>query len=104
MRKLLIFLVLLAYTTAPLHAQEVTVDDAIVQDSELADSEDDASAYYGSARAAHWSAYVPIGVLIVAAIFMGFADKDHSHPNKNDSFYHGCTLGTPPSLSSELGG
>jgi len=34
------------------------------------------SAYVESSHAAHWSVYIPIAILVGAAIWFGFADKD----------------------------
>lgn len=102
MKKLIILCMIVTYATSPIYSQE-TIENGVCIECPETDTEE-ASAYYGATRAAHWSAYVPISALIVAAICLGFADRNHKNPCKNDSFYHGNTIGTPPSLSSELGG
>lgn len=47
------------------------------------------SAYQQSSRTAHWSAYVPITTLVVAAIFLGIADNKHSTPYNSSDPYNG---------------
>lgn len=75
----------------PLHCQEACEDY----------SSCDSSAYYDCGRAAHWSAYVPIAALLVAAIWLGFADNKHTRASCSCSssstccFTHSC-----PSFSS----
>lgn len=45
------------------------------------------SAYMDSCQSAHWSAYVPLTILVVAAIFFGIADKSHSESSSSYSGY-----------------
>ena len=47
--------------------------------------EPDGSAYMQGARTAHWSAYVPLTILVGAAIWFGIADRHHSHHHSNNS-------------------
>lgn len=51
------------------------------QDQNPYNQGDDAysSAYMQSSHAAHWSAYVPITILVVAAIYLGMADQSHDY-------------------------
>ncbi len=42
-----------------------------------ANQEECGDAYAENGRTAHWSAYIPITLMIAAAIFFGFADKKH---------------------------
>lgn len=45
----------------------------------------DSSAYSESCYQAHWSAYVPIAILVAAAIFWGIADTKDSDYRSSDS-------------------
>lgn len=44
------------------------------------------SAYMQSYQTAHWSAYVPIGIMVAAAIWFGIADRKHDDAS-SDSRY-----------------
>ena len=44
------------------------------------------AAYTQSHQAAHWSAYIPIGIMVAAAIWFGVADQQ---PNNSDSSFSG---------------
>lgn len=72
---------LLALATPSIQAQP-----AYVQDDETC-----CSAYNNSCHAAHWSAYVPIGLIVAAAIVFAIADQNH----KEESTYSqsGTTTG-----------
>ena len=52
------------------------------QSLEYQNDEDYGSAYTESSHSAHWSAYVPIGVMVVAAIWFGIADQKHNNISK----------------------
>lgn len=55
-----------------------------IQAQDSYDQEDEAagSAYVQSSQSAHWSVYVPITILVVAAIWFGVSDKDHNDHSK----------------------
>lgn len=50
--------------------------------------EDDCEAYFDASRCAHWSAYVPVAILVGAAIWLGYKDKTSS----TDSGHYGSIL------------
>ena len=60
------FLVLLTLSNASLFSQDLSSYEAEEQ-----------GAYLASQQAAHWSAYVPIVVIVGATIFFGVADQSH---------------------------
>ncbi|MBA3720973.1 MAG: hypothetical protein H0W88_01060 [Parachlamydiaceae bacterium] len=101
--KLALLTMLMAILTTPLRGQEPiegsVADGTPVQEAYVDDQS--SPAYYGGARAAHWSAYVPIGVLIGAAIFLGFADKSHSGSSSSSSC-HNSHSGSCSSNSSSF--
>ncbi len=89
LRKLLLFTLFFAFITS-LQAQDCNPDDENYSD-----------AYMESRNAAHWSAYVPITILVVAAIYLGFADNDHRGNNCSDTYDDGLgSLGTRGSYYS----
>ncbi len=45
------------------------------------------SAYEDSSRTAHWSAYVPIGIMVAAAIWFGVADTSNSDDSSSYGYY-----------------
>lgn len=49
------------------------------------DEENYSSAYMQSSQTAHWSVYIPIAILVVAAIYLGIADKSSDHSSYSDS-------------------
>lgn len=54
------------------------------------DSEPAGIAYEQSYYTAHWSAYVPIALLVLAGIAFGIADQNHSSTHSSDySKYNG---------------
>lgn len=74
-RIFVIFTMLLTLTTTSIQCQP-------------ADFQEDGnygSAYLESNQAAHWSAYVPIGIMVVAAIWFGVADRHHEHESSSSS-------------------
>ena len=82
LRKLLLFTLLFAFITS-LQAQDYNPD-----------NENYSDAYMQSRNAAHWSAYAPITILVIAAIYLGFADNDHKG-NYGDTYDDGLgSLGT----------
>lgn len=99
MRKLCILTLattLMVTLVQPMHSQEPYYEEAPTYAPQDAYYED-SSAYYGGARAAHWSAYVPIGALIAAAIWMGVADTHHANDGSSYSghsrSYHSHSAG-----------
>ena len=73
-RKITTLTLLLAVATCSVQGQESTADCCEAQAS-CAES-----GYMESVHAAHWSIYIPIGVYVAAAIFLGIADTESS-PN-----------------------
>lgn len=57
-----------------------------IQGESLNDEEDErcGAAYVESSQTAHWSVYIPITILVVAAILFGVADRDHKSHNSSD--------------------
>ena len=78
-RKLWIAALLVALTISTLYGEAHCYEEN--------DIDPDNCAYMQSSHAAHWSAYVPIAVLIAAGICWSTADKKHScsgsHCNSN---------------------
>lgn len=75
LRKLMLLTLLFALATTSIQAQEESYSPNLYETPD----ENYGNAYQQSSRAAHWSAYVPLTVLIVAAIFFGLADRNHHH-------------------------
>lgn len=75
-KKLTVFTTLCALIAGSLHSQEVDSGRGYYPDASESTFND--SAYADSVYSAHWSAYVPITVLIAAALFFGAADKNRS--------------------------
>lgn len=75
--KFVIFTLLFALFTTSLQGQN---------DFDL--DEDSGSAYTQGSQTAHWSVYIPIAILIGAAIWFGVSDKNHdtsSYSNSQDA-------------------
>lgn len=72
LRKLVTLTLLFALMATSLQGQD--------PDTGMNDNSDEntASAYQESVHAAHWSIYIPIGIYVAAAIFLGIADTKHS--------------------------
>lgn len=47
--------------------------------------EDFSPAYMESTQTTHWSAYIPIGVLVAAAIYFGVADQNDTYSSSSNS-------------------
>jgi hypothetical protein len=47
------------------------------------EEENYSSAYQQSSHTAHWSAYIPLTIIVVAAIYLGIADKNSSSSYSN---------------------
>lgn len=73
--KWVVFTLLFTLLTTSIQAQ-----DSYDQENEAA-----GSAYVQSSQSAHWSVYVPITILVVAAIWFGVSDKNHDHSSYTDS-------------------
>lgn len=61
------------------------------QDSCDQDDETYSCAYGQSSHSAHWSVYIPIAVIVGAAIWFGLADRSHK---KHDSYDSQDALGS----------
>jgi hypothetical protein len=59
--------------------------DETSQEETSQEQEGYSSAYQQSSRTAHWSAYIPLTIIVVAAIYLGIADKKSSHSNYSNS-------------------
>lgn len=55
------------------------------QDSYCQEDGNYSSAYVESSHATHWSVYIPIAILVGAAIWFGIADRSHDHHSSSDS-------------------
>lgn len=78
MKKLRSFVVLtlvLTLTTSSINGQEPCCQE----------DESYSSAYMQSSHTAHWSVYIPIAILVGAAIWFGLADQKHESHDSNDS-------------------
>lgn len=63
----------------------ITTSSIYGQDLYNQEDESHSSAYMQSQNTAHWSVYVPIAILIGAAIWFGLADRKHEKHDSNDS-------------------
>jgi hypothetical protein len=66
---------LLTFATPSIHGQ----------DPQYQEDATYSSAYMQSSHAAHWSVYIPIALLVGAAIWFGVADRNHECHDYNDS-------------------
>lgn len=81
LRKLMLLTLLFALATTSIQAQEGSYSPNLYETPD----ENYGNAYQQSSRAAHWSAYVPLTALIVAAILFGLADRNHHHNHHSSS-------------------
>lgn len=72
--KLVVLTLLFAFVTTSIHGQDCC--DQV---------EDCGSAYNEGSLTAHWSVYIPIAVLVVAAIWFGVADRNHDKSSYSNS-------------------
>lgn len=94
LRKLVTLMLLFALATTSIYGQDTNdVDDETV-----------GSAYAEGSHAAHWSAYIPIGAIIIAAIFLGVADRDHKSASSHSGSNSQDGLGSIGSSSSGYSG
>ncbi len=70
----IVLTLLLTMTISSLQSQENNENDA-----------DYSSAYQESSHTAHWSIYIPISILVAAAIYFGIADQNDSRSDYYDS-------------------
>lgn len=69
-----------AMMTTSIHGQEICNQEE--DQSYLQENESCCEAYMESSHTAHWSVYVPLTILVAAAIYFGMADKkNHEHPS-----------------------
>lgn len=59
------------------------------QDTFYQEDTDYSSAYVESNNTAHWSAYIPIVILVGAAIWFGIADRHHEHHDSSSDSQDG---------------
>jgi hypothetical protein len=59
------------------------------QDADDQSDENYSSAYVQSSHAAHWSVYIPIAILVVAAVYLGLADEKHSNDSSSSDSQDG---------------
>ena len=55
------------------------------QNTSIQENEDYSSAYMQSNYTAHWSAYIPLTIIVVAAIYLGIADTSSSQSSSRNS-------------------
>lgn len=75
LHKMVVLTLLFALMTTSIHGQ-VNCDQG---DSECG------GAYAQGSQTAHWSVYIPITILVVAAIGFSVSDKNHKHSDYSDS-------------------
>lgn len=68
LHRLFILTLLFAFVTTSIQGQNSCCDEVT----------ECGSAYTEGAQTAHWSVYIPIAILVAAAIWFGVADRDHS--------------------------
>lgn len=57
-----------------------------IQGQNCCDQDDECGcAYTQGSQTAHWSVYIPIAILVVAAIWFGVSDRNHDHSSYSDS-------------------
>ena len=74
-RSLITLTLVLAFSTSSIYGQT----------SDAQECEECGSAYMQSSRSAHWSAYIPIAVLVGAAIWFGLADRNSDDEDSSGS-------------------
>ena len=83
-RKLILAILSMTLLMSSVHGQENIYQEALPEAMITCES---TPAYCEGIQAAHWSVYVPIGALIVAAVWLGFADKQHGDCYSSYSSY-----------------
>ncbi len=76
-QQLVALTLMLTCATASIYGQDSCYQDYSENDT--------CSAYAQSSNTAHWSVYIPITVLVGAAILFGLADQNHSEHDSSDS-------------------
>jgi hypothetical protein len=76
-QKLVALTLILTCTTLSIYGQDPYYQDYPENDV--------GAAYVQSSNTAHWSVYIPIAILVGAAIFFGLADRHHPYHDSSDS-------------------
>jgi hypothetical protein len=63
----------------------LTTSTVLGQDPEVDEIEDYSPAYSQTHHAAHWSAYIPLSAMAVAAIYLGIADNANNNLSSSSS-------------------
>jgi len=72
---LITLILTVAFTTSSLHAQETCYQEDVNY----------GSAYVESSHSANWTVYIPVTLIVGAAIWFGFADRSKDKKNCSDS-------------------
>lgn len=77
LRQSMIIVLCIMFTLSSLQGQEIC-------HQEKEEEEVCSEAYLQSSYTAHWSVYIPITLLVAAAIYFGLADQKHHDPSSSD--------------------